>query len=44
VPFDDPPQLAKWAKSEEEALQQYRRVRDEIRDFMAEIPSLLKED
>ena len=44
VPFDDPPQLAKGAKSEEEALQQYRRVRDEIRDFMAEMPSLLNED
>ena len=44
VPFDDPPQLAKGAKSEEEALQHYRRVRDEIRDFMAEMPSLLNED
>jgi arsenate reductase len=44
VPFDDPPQLAKGANSEEEALQHYRRVRDEIRDFMAEMPSLLSED
>ena len=44
VPFDDPPQLAKGTKSEEEALQHYRRVRDEIRDFMAEMPSLLNED
>jgi arsenate reductase len=44
VPFDDPPQLAKGAKSEEEALRHYRRVRDEIRDFMAEMPSLLNED
>lgn len=41
VPFDDPPQLAKDAKSEEEAIQHYRRVRDEIKHFIAEIPSLL---
>ncbi|TWU44603.1 Arsenate-mycothiol transferase ArsC2 [Rubripirellula tenax] len=33
VGFDDPPKLAKEAASEEEALDQYRRVRDEIRDF-----------
>lgn len=32
--FDDPPKLAKSAKSEEEALDCYRRVRDEIRDFV----------
>jgi len=29
--FDDPPRLAKGAKTEEEALGHYRRVRDEIR-------------
>lgn len=34
VGFDDPPALAKSAKSEEEALMHYRRVRDEIRDFI----------
>ncbi len=34
VGFDDPPRLAKEAKSEEEALGHYRRVRDEIRDFI----------
>ncbi|NOQ46944.1 MAG: arsenate reductase ArsC, partial [Desulfobulbaceae bacterium] len=39
--FDDPPQLAKEAASEEEALDHYRRVRDEICDFMASIPGLL---
>jgi arsenate reductase len=33
--FDDPPALAKSAASEEEALGHYRRVRDEIRDFVA---------
>lgn len=36
VGFDDPPKLAKSAKSEEEALICYRRVRDEIRDFIEE--------
>lgn len=41
VPFDDPPQLAKDAKTEEEALEHYRRVRDEIRHFIAELPSFL---
>lgn len=33
--FEDPPRLAKEAKTEEEALAHYRRVRDEIRDFVA---------
>ncbi|MDD2806361.1 MAG: arsenate reductase ArsC [Elusimicrobiales bacterium] len=33
--FEDPPFLAKNAASEEEALAPYRRVRDEIRDFVA---------
>jgi arsenate reductase len=32
--FDDPPQLAAGAASEEAALVHYRRVRDEIRDFV----------
>lgn len=35
VGFDDPPKLAKEVDSEEAALDQYRRVRDEIRDFVA---------
>ena len=34
VGFDDPPQLAKGAANEEEALGHYRRVRDEIRRFV----------
>ena len=43
VGFDDPPQLAAQAGSEEEAMAHYRRVRDEIRDFVATLPdSLLK--
>ena len=36
--FDDPPLLAKKAKSEEEALVHYRRVRDEIKAFIKELP------
>jgi arsenate reductase len=32
--FDDPPKLAANAKSEEEALVHYRRVRDEVRTFI----------
>ncbi len=34
VGFDDPPQLAKSSKTEEEALGHYRRVRDGIRCFI----------
>ncbi|NIQ08831.1 MAG: arsenate reductase ArsC [Phycisphaerae bacterium] len=41
--FDDPPRLAKNAKSEEEALAHYRRVRDEIRDFVRALPEILKQ-
>lgn len=39
--FDDPPALAKSAKSEDEALAHYRRVRDEIRAFVAGLPERL---
>lgn len=42
VPFDDPPILAMSAKSEEEALAHYRRVRDEIRDFVKNIRDFLE--
>jgi arsenate reductase len=38
VGFDDPPKLAKTAKTEEEALGHYRRVRDEIHRFVAGLP------
>ncbi|QDT53906.1 Arsenate-mycothiol transferase ArsC2 [Caulifigura coniformis] len=42
VGFDDPPKLAKSATSDEEGLQHYRRVRDEIRDFVRDrLPELL---
>ena len=36
--FDDPPKLAPNARSEEEALLHYRRVRDEIADFVSNLP------
>jgi len=42
VPFDDPPQLAAHAASEEEALAHYRRVRDEIRTFVEGLPASLE--
>ena len=35
--FDDPPFLARDATTEEEALGHYRRVRDEIRAFVADL-------
>ena len=38
VGFDDPPQLAKHAASDDEALAHYRRVRDEIRAFVETLP------
>jgi arsenate reductase len=41
VSFDDPPRLAKDAKSEEEALGHYRRVRDEIRGFIESLEERL---
>ncbi len=39
--FDDPPRLAAAAASEEEALEHYRRVRDEIRSFVETLPESL---
>lgn len=38
--FDDPPYLAANDTSEEQAMVHYRRVRDEIRDFVEELPRL----
>lgn len=40
-PFDDPPRLARGATDEEERLAPYRRVRDEIRDFVQTLPGFL---
>lgn len=41
VGFDDPPKLAKDANSDDEAMGHYRRVRDEIRDFVQTLPASL---
>ena len=40
--FDDPPKLAKSAKTEDARLNHYRRVRDEIRVFVEGMPENLK--
>ncbi len=42
VGFDDPPRLAREARSEQEALGHYRRVRDEICEFVKRLPGMLK--
>ena len=41
-PFDDPPRLAREAATEEEGLAHYRRVRDEIRNYVASLPGSLE--
>jgi arsenate reductase len=38
VGFDDPPKLAADAKTEDDAMRHYRRVRDEIRKFVETLP------
>jgi len=43
VGFDDPPLLVREARSEEEALACYRRVRDEIRAFVESLPEGLEQ-
>lgn len=43
VGFEDPPALAQNASSEEEALDIYRRVRDEIRVFIETLPGVLED-
>jgi arsenate reductase len=43
VGFDDPPKLAANEADEERALDHYRRVRDEIRDFIQTLPAALQE-
>ena len=44
VGFDDPPRLAEGAANEEEALNCYRRVRDEIREFVLTLPESLENE
>jgi arsenate reductase len=39
--FDDPPKLAADCETREEKLPHYRRVRDEIRDFVDRLPTAL---
>jgi arsenate reductase len=41
VGFDDPPRLARGARTERQALAPYRRVRDEIRGFVERMPECL---
>ena len=43
VGFDDPPKLAEDAANEQEAMDCYRRVRDEIRAFVEGLPGNLPE-
>ena len=43
VPFDDPYTLSAWAKDEEEEIKIFRRVRDEIREFVERLPEGLEE-
>jgi arsenate reductase len=40
--FDDPPRLAKTSKTKEEALNHYRRVRDEIKAFVETLQESLE--
>jgi len=44
VSFDDPPRLARSAMTEEEALGHYRRVRDQIRAFVEQLPDALTQE
>ncbi len=41
--FDDPPRLAEGAAGEDEALGAYRRVRNEIREYVESLPEALAE-
>lgn len=41
--FDDPPRLARDAKTAEEKIGHYRRGRDEIRYFVSKLPGLIKD-
>jgi arsenate reductase len=42
VGFDDPPKLAMEVEDEEDKLDCYRRVRDNIRDFILTLPEVLE--
>jgi len=42
--FDDPPALAREAATDAEAMAHYRRVRDEIRQFVESLPQALSDE
>jgi len=42
--FDDPPKLAASERTEDEALAHYRRVRDEIKEYIQSLPLALDEE
>ncbi len=42
VAFDDPYTLAQGMQDEAKKLKEYRRVRDEIRDFIESLPAALE--
>lgn len=42
APFEDPPFLAREAASVADAMPHYRRVRDQIRAYVEQLPALLK--
>jgi len=44
VGFDDPPKLAAQVTGEKEKLNCYRRVRDEIKTFVEQLPGILEEN
>ena len=43
VSFEDPPKLAENVETEEEKLDCYRKVRDEIKNYILTLPESLKE-
>jgi arsenate reductase len=43
VGFDDPPKLAAGAKTDDEAMPHYQRVRDEIRAWVTTLPASLEQ-
>jgi arsenate reductase (thioredoxin) len=44
VGFEDPPRLAAEIKDEQEALNIYRKVRDEIKIFVEKLPEILEKE
>jgi arsenate reductase len=42
--FEDPPFLARNSKTEEAALKHYRRVRDEIKAFVQQLPEIMEKE